>query len=132
MAAVLSGLPSTVYALWRRQPLLDTVRAAGNVVLPASAPGPLLVLAAGPVHGALSLGWGAVLGLVLPRRHEIVSGALAGLGIAALDLGLIGRRRPLIAALPQAPQVLDHVAFGAVAGAVIGRRRRRAPSAGTG
>jgi hypothetical protein len=44
---------------------------------------------------------------------------VAGLAIAALDLGLVGRHRPLIRALPLLPQVADHVAFGAVAGTVL-------------
>ena len=43
-------------------------------------------------------------------------GALAGLAIAALDLGLVGRRFPRIAALPLLPQLADHAAFGAIAG----------------
>ena len=41
---------------------------------------------------------------------------MAGLGIAALDLIVLGRRFPAIAALPQGPQWADHVAFGAVLG----------------
>ena len=43
-------------------------------------------------------------------------GALAGLAIGGLDLGIAARRVPAIAALPQVPQLADHVAFGAVAG----------------
>jgi hypothetical protein len=43
------------------------------------------------------------------------------LGIAALDLELIGRRYPHIAALPRLPQWLDHMAFGALLGAMLGR-----------
>jgi hypothetical protein len=54
-----------------------------------------------------------------------VWGALAGLGIAALDLGLIGRRFPRVRALPQLPQVADHVAYGATVGAVLALRRAR-------
>ena len=82
-------------------------------------------------HAGISLGWGAVLGATLPRRHTIAAGAVAGLAIAALDLGLVGRRIPEIAALPLAPQVLDHLAFGAVVGATsppstrLSRARRR-------
>jgi hypothetical protein len=51
----------------------------------------------------------------------------AGAAIAALDLGLLahgalGRRWPLIRALPIGPHVADHLAFGAVAGVVLARR----------
>jgi hypothetical protein len=56
------------------------------------------------------------------RRHPVVAGASAGLGIAALDLGVIAKRYPAVAALPQAPQWADHVAFGAVVGWVAARR----------
>jgi hypothetical protein len=49
---------------------------------------------------------------------------LAGLAIAALDLGVLGRRVPRIRALPLLPQVLDHVAYGATVGAVLSARRR--------
>jgi hypothetical protein len=49
-------------------------------------------------------------------------GAVAGAAIAALDLGVVGRRVPAIAELPSAPQVADHVVFGAVVGALLTRR----------
>jgi len=61
---------------------------------------------------------------VLPDRRTVALGAAAGLAIAALDLGVIGRRFPRIRALSQAPQVADHLAFGALVGAVVSRRRR--------
>jgi hypothetical protein len=72
-----------------------------------------------------------VLAAVLPRRRTTLAAAPAGLAIAALDLGLVGRRRPRIRALPLAPQVLDHVAYAVAVAAVLQRRRsRRAVSAG--
>ena len=43
---------------------------------------------------------------------------------AAFDLGVVGRRYPRIRALRQAPQVADHIAYGAVVGAVLAARRR--------
>jgi hypothetical protein len=49
------------------------------------------------------------------------AGALAGLGIAGLDLGLLGRRFPHVRALPLAPQLADHLAFGAIAGVLLAR-----------
>jgi hypothetical protein len=50
----------------------------------------------------------------------IVGGALGGLAIAFVDMGVVGRRYPAIASLPQAPQWADHVAFGAVLGYALG------------
>jgi hypothetical protein len=77
-------------------------------------------LVAGAVaHVGVSTVWGLALGYGLPRHHTVAWGALAGLGIAALDLGVIGRRFPAIAALAQVPQWADHVAFGAAVGALL-------------
>jgi hypothetical protein len=74
------------------------------------------------VHAAISLGWTALLAAALPRRRAVLWGAVAGAAIAALDLGIVGRRVAAIAELPTAPQVADHVAFGAVVGAMLNRR----------
>jgi hypothetical protein len=65
-----------------------------------------------------------VLERVLPARNEPLTGVLGGLAIAALDLGLIGRRLPRIRRLPQPRQWADHAAYGAAVGAVLARRRR--------
>ena len=125
VAAVLSGAPSTVHALASGRSPLDAVEAAGTLLLPDDAP-PSARAAAGLVaHGAISLGWGVVLAAVLPRRRTVAWGALAGLAIAGLDLGVLGRRWPRIRALPTLPQVADHVAFGALVGAVVSRAGRR-------
>jgi hypothetical protein len=51
--------------------------------------------------------------------REARTGALAGLAIAALDLGVAGRRFPRIPALPVLPQLADHAAFGAVAARLL-------------
>jgi len=83
------------------------------------------VIAGGAAHVAISLGWGIVLAAVLPRRHTVLAGAVAGVGIAALDLGVVGRRLPAIRALDWRPQLLDHVAYGAIVGAVLSVSRRR-------
>ena len=78
---------------------------------------PALHLRAGlATHVGLSLGWGAVLGVLLPSRRTVAWGALAGLGIAMLDLAGVGRRFKAVAALPTAPQVADHLLFGATVG----------------
>ncbi len=126
VAGVLSGVPSTLYALATGRPVLEATRAAGRLAAP-DATGVRVLLAAGGVHAALSLGWGVVLSMVLPRGHEVVGGAVAGLAIAALDLGagarLLGRRGDAVQRLPQLPQVADHVAFGVTVGAVLRRAR---------
>ena len=121
---MVSGAPSTLYALATGRHPLEATVAAGSLLLPNETRRARLVLAAVPVHLALSLGWGVVLAAVLPRRRTVVAGVAAGLAIAALDLGVVGRRFPKIRALPLAPQIADHVAFGATAGWVLARRRR--------
>ena len=115
---------STLCALLAEGRPLEPTLAAGSLLLPREQRASRLLLAAVPVHAALSLGWAVVLAAVLPRKRTTELGALAGFGIAALDLGVIGRRYPRIRALPQLPQVADHVAYGATVGAVVGRRRR--------
>jgi hypothetical protein len=123
---VLSGAPSTVHAVATGGDPWAATLAAGSVLLPHETRRGRLVFAAAVLHGALSLGWAAVLARVL-RRPSVVSGAVAGLGIAALDLGLIGRRLPGIRALPQAPQVADHVAYGVAVAVVLRRWPARRP-----
>lgn len=124
-AAVLSGIPSTLHAVVTRSDPLEAAVAAGSLLLPREERRARLLVAAAPAHVALSLGWGAVLALGLPRYRTVLSGALAGLAIAALDLGVVGRRLPRIRALAVLPQVADHVAFGAVVGWTTARRRAR-------
>jgi hypothetical protein len=114
------GVPSTV---WSDDPL-EATRAAGSILLPHETRTTRLVLAAMPVHLALSFGWALVLERVLPRGREVSGGVVAGLAIAACDLGVVGRFFPRIRALPPAPQVADHIAYGATVGLVLARRRR--------
>jgi hypothetical protein len=118
-----SGAPSTAVALARREDVLEGARAAGSLLLPRETRTAPLLAAAVPVHVALSVGWALVLARVLPRGRELPAGALAGLVIAALDLGVVGRRLPRIRALPQPRQWADHVAYGLSVGAVLARRR---------
>jgi hypothetical protein len=127
VGAVLSGAPSTAWTLLRGEDVLDGARAAGAIVLPHEQRTPVLLAAAVPVHLALSVGWACVLGAVLPRRAEPAWGALAGAAIAALDLGVIGRRIPAIRALPQGRQWADHVAYGLAVGCVLRARRHQRP-----
>jgi hypothetical protein len=125
VGSLLAGVPSTTWALVRGDDVLEGARAAGAIVLPHEQRTHVLLAAAVPVHLALSLGWAAVLTKTLPRGREPATGALAGVAIAALDLGVIGRRIPAIRALAQPPQWADHVAYGLTVGVVLKLRRSR-------
>src|SRR4051794_35032792 len=124
-AAVVSGVPSTMWALATRRPLTEGALAAGSLLLPRERRVPVLIAAAVPVHLGLSLGWAVAIERALPPGRRVAWATLAGLGIAALDLGLIGRWFPRIRGLPQPPQVADHLAYGAAVGAVLELRARR-------
>jgi hypothetical protein len=121
--AAASAVPSTAWTLLRREDVLDGARAVGAMVLPCERRTAVLLAVGAPVHAGISLWWAAVLAAALPRRDEPAWGVLAGLAIAALDLGLIGRRIPAIRALPQGRQWADHAAFGLTVGVVIRARR---------
>jgi hypothetical protein len=75
------------------------------------------------VHLALSFGWTAVLARVVPVQRSLTArvlvGMAAGAAIAALDLGVIGRRIAPVSALALGPQIADHLAFGAAAAAFL-------------
>jgi len=124
VAAVLSGAPSALHAVATRASPLEPTLAAGTLLAPRERRPHVLLLAAVPVHIVLSLGWAVLLAAFLPRRRTVAYATLAGLAIAALDLGVVGRRFPRIRALALVPQVLDHVAYGATVGAVLSSRRR--------
>lgn len=119
-AAVLGGAPSTLWALATGRDPLEATRAAGSLLLPRETRTLPLLAAAVPVHLALSLGWALVLDRA--RVRGAVPGAAAGLAIAAVDLGVVGRRFPRIRALPAAPQVADHVLYGTIVGAALASR----------
>jgi hypothetical protein len=112
IASVVSGAPSTLHALATGRDPLEATYAAGSIVLPGETRRERLLAAAVPVHLSISVGWAIVLGATLPRRRTLLWGGVAGLAIAALDLGLIGRRFELIRALPRLPQLADHLAYG--------------------
>ena len=116
-AGVVSGVPSTVHALLGGRSPLESTRAAGTLL------GSPTVAAGLAAHAALSLGWGLALAAVLPRRRAVLWGAVAGLAIAALDLGAVGRRFPRIRALPIGPQVADHLAYGVTVAVLVSARR---------
>jgi hypothetical protein len=123
-AALLSGAPSTLWALATGRDPLAASRAAGNLLLPATASASSLLIAGAVAHVAISIAWATVLSFVLPRRHTVLVATVAGAAIAVLDLGFIGRLFPLIAELEFVPQLADHLAYAAIVGALIARRRR--------
>lgn len=122
-AALLSGLPSTLYALVRRRDAWEAAAAAGALVAPLERRRWRLVLYAIPVHAGIALFWSITMAGVLPRRATLLFAIAGGGVIAAADLAVVGRHLPAIRSLPQGPQVLDHLAFGAVVGAVVAARR---------
>jgi hypothetical protein len=122
--AICAAIPSTAWSLIRGDDVLDGARAAGAMLLPHERRTPVLLLAAVPVHLVLSVGWAGVLAAALPHRAEPAWGGLAGLGIAALDLAVVGRHIPAIRALPQGRQWADHLAYGWTVGLVLQARRR--------
>lgn len=118
-------MPSTLFALVKREDPVAATLAAGKIVLPGERRALPLTIVALPVHFGISVFWGTVLARVLPARRTAAWGAVGGLVIAALDLRLPGRRVAAVRALPVLPQVLDHVAFGAVVGIYLRRRALR-------
>lgn len=127
VAALVSGAPSTAWALASGGDPLAASRAAGTL-WPGRRDEPGLVRGI-VVHLGISTAWTTVLALAA-RRGPMTSsrGARAGLAIAALDLGVVApRRAPHVAALPTLPQVVDHALFGAVVGAILDPRVRSRP-----
>lgn len=123
IAAVVSGLPSTAWAIARAGDVTASTRAAGSLLLPGEQRQARLVAAGAVMHVTLSLAWAAALA-TLPRRADgpigaTARGAVAGLGIAVVDLGLAHvsslPRLAGVRSLPLAPQFADHVAYGIVA-----------------
>jgi xanthine/uracil/vitamin C permease (AzgA family) len=94
----------------------------GTVVRDGLAAGAVAAAVSG--HLALSVSWALVLARSLPRRRSAAAGAAAGLAIAALDLGVVGRRFSRVRALPTLPRLADHAAYSAIVGAVLARPRR--------
>ena len=122
-AAILSGIPSTLHAFVTDRDPLQASLAAGSILLPDERDRGRLLAAAVPVHLALSGLWGIALALLLPRKKPLLEGALAGLAIATLDLGVVGRRLPRIRDLDLLPQVADHIAFGILTACALAGRR---------
>jgi hypothetical protein len=128
MAATISGLPSTVYALIRQRSLrsaagyvYDATRAVGTLA-PPGRPGFGRGLV---VHLAISMLCGEMLARTLPHDRPVEWGAAAGLVIGVVNVGVIGKSLPAIRALPVVPQLADNVMFGTVFAAALDRRDRR-------
>ena len=130
IAGILSGIPSTAVSVARGWDPLQATEAAGTILLPREHRRKALLLAAIPVHGAISVAWAIVMTLLLPSRRPLLWGGAWGLAIAAFDLGVMGRRLPRIRALPLGPQVADHLAYGVIAAACIERSRQHAATVG--
>ena len=69
VAAVVSGAPSTLWALAVGRDPLEPTLAAGSLLLPRESRQGRLFAAAVPVHLAVSIGWALILSSVLPRRR---------------------------------------------------------------
>jgi hypothetical protein len=127
LAATLSGLPSTFYALVKsRSPraaavyVYEATRAVGTLV-PPGRPG---FRRGAAVHLAISMLCGETLARTLPRAYCIRWGAAAGFVIGVINVGAIGRAFPAIARLPLMPQLADNVMFGTVFALLLDRRDR--------
>jgi hypothetical protein len=125
-AGILSGVPSTAFSLITGGDPLEATEAAGLLLLRSEPRRSHLLVAAVPVHCTVSLVWATLLAVALPQRRTVMWGGLAGLAIAAVDLGVLARPFPGIRALPRGPQVADHIAFGLLAAFVIEHCRRNA------
>ena len=122
-ATLLSGIPSTVWALVQGGDAAAATRAAGAMLLPHETRFAYLLAAAAVVHPLVSLFWAAVLWYLLPRRQLVFSALAASVAIALIDLRLIAPAFfPAVAALDFWPQLADHLMWGATFGAVLTRR----------
>jgi hypothetical protein len=124
VAAALSGAPSTLEAFRRQRDLRsvmtyvwDATCSVGTLVPPGR---PDLIRGA-LLHVGISVLCGEGLARMVPERNSVIWGAGAGLVIGVINVGVIGRRFPAIAALPLGPQLADNVAFGAVFAFLVDR-----------
>ncbi len=126
MAALFSGLPSTVYALRTGGGFRSAVRyvydatCAVGTLVPPGRPG---FMRGAIVHLGISVALGEAFARTLPQRGSVVWGATAGLATGVVNVGMVGRRFPAIRALPIIPQLADNVAFGVLFAAVADRRQ---------
>jgi hypothetical protein len=129
-ATLLSGIPSTLYAAATGGDVAEATRAAGAMLISASASPAELFAAAALVHSAVSLYWATILWLALPRRHTALWAVAAAAAIGLVDLRVIAPFFfPEVAALAFWPQMADHLMWGASLGVVLQVRWRRAAGA---
>ncbi len=125
VATVLSGIPSTLYALITGGDPLEATRAAAAMIVAATDSFVRVLGAAALVHGAVSLFWTLVLVFLLPTRNTIAWSLLASAAIALLDLRIVAPRFfPEVAALAFWPQFADHLMWGACVGITVRMQRR--------
>jgi hypothetical protein len=124
-ATLLSGLPSTAWALISGTDALEPTRAAGSMLLPGGTSTGKLIAAAAVVHPVVSAFWALVLWRMLPRRATLEWALLAAVLIAMLDLEVIAPAWfPTVAALDFWPQLADHLMWGASFAIALDWRRR--------
>lgn len=126
LAAVFSGVPSTLYALWMGHNPLTATEAAGRMFVPSEAPAPVVYAAALFTHLAVSAFWTLAIAHLLPARRAWLWACAFGTAIAVLDLLLIGRAFPSVAALDFSSQWADHVAFAGLVCGVLAKEKRAA------
>ena len=125
-ATLLSGLPSTLYALYRHEDVSEATRAAGAMLISPGSSMLELFQAAAVVHVGISFFWAALLVRFLPRRHVVSSAIAAAIAIGLFDLRVIAPFMfPEVAKLAFWPQMADHVMWGASLGLALAWRRRR-------
>jgi hypothetical protein len=123
-AALLGGAPSTLDAFRRHRkmrPVVAYVRDATSVVGTLVPPGRPGFIRGAIIHVGISVLCGEALARTLPQTHSTSCGAVAGLAIGVINVGVIGRRFPAIRELPLVPQLADNVAFGVVFAAIVDR-----------
>lgn len=124
-AAILGGIPSTVYALVMGADPLEATRAAGAMLVDPASADAMLIAAAAVAHLGVNFFWAILLAWLLPRRHVLAWALLAAVAIALIDLRVIAPLFfPEVHALAFGPQLADHLAWGAALGGVLAWRWR--------
>ena len=125
-ATLLSGIPSTLWALYRHEDVSEATRAAGAMLIPPGSSMLELFQAAALVHVAVSFFWAAPLVRFLPRRHVVITAIAAAIAIGIFDLRVVAPLMfPEVARLAFWPQMADHVMWGASLGVALAWRRRK-------
>jgi hypothetical protein len=124
VAAALSGAPSTLDAFRHQRDFRSVVTyvweatCAVGTLVPPGRPG---FIRGALLHVGISVLCGVGLARTVPESRSVIWGAGAGLAIGVINLAVIGRRFPAVAALPLVPQLADNVAFGVLFALVVDR-----------